>query len=157
MLTPWTAGVGCCYALGALACALLTTSSLPWSAPMAWPAATLALLASGYFGLGGRVYGKRNGLHLWHARWLIAPDRWGHEISRRYYRRRSNTTWSVVAPEVWIGAWPDEEASRELVKAGVTAVLDLTAELPASSLARSPNVTRMFLNVLDLTVPSSGG
>ena len=59
-LTPWTASIGICYALGALACMILASLAWPWGALLAWPALTLSLLSGGYFGLGGRVYGKRN-------------------------------------------------------------------------------------------------
>ena len=52
-----------------------------------------------------------------------------------------------------MGAWPDDTTSRELLAAGVSAVLDLTAEFPAAPLARSPKVACMYLSLLDLTVP----
>jgi protein-tyrosine phosphatase len=151
--TPWTTSIGICYALGALACTALASLSWPWGALLVWPAITLGLVASGYFGLGARVYGKRNGYLPWRWRWLVAPDQWGQEISRRYYRRKRSAAWNAITPRVWMGAWPDDTTSRELLAAGVSAVLDLTAEFPAAPLARSPNVACMYLSLLDLTVP----
>jgi hypothetical protein len=125
--TPWTTSIGICYALGALACTVLASLSWPWGALLVWPAMTLGLVASGYFGLGARVYGKRNGYLPWRWRWLVAPDQWGQEISRRYYRRKRSAAWNAITPRVWMGAWPDDTTSRELLAAGVSAVLDLTA------------------------------
>jgi protein phosphatase len=152
-LTSRTASIGLYYMLGAATCALLAWSGWPWTAPLAWPALTLGLVASGYFGVGARIYGKRNGeLPRWRC-WLLAADQWGQALAWRYYRRKREP-WSVIAPRVWMGAWPDADASRELLAAGVRALVDLTAEFPAAPLARLSKVNVLHLYSLDLTVPA---
>jgi predicted protein tyrosine phosphatase len=145
--------MGACHLGGFVTFCMLVWLGWPWSAPLAWAALTCGLLGVGHFGLGARIYGRSSGrLPPW-SRCLLAWDRCAQEISRRYYRGRA-PAWSKLAPNVWFGCWPDEAASRELREAGVTAVVDLAAEFESSALARSPSVETLFLDLLDLSVPS---
>ena len=76
-----------------------------------------------------------------------------HEISRQYYQRRA-PAWSELTPNFWFGGWPGPTTTRQLLDAGVTAMIDLSAEFDSSPLARTGRVNCLFLELLDLSVPS---
>lgn len=120
---------------------------------MTWPGITLLLVALGHFGLGARVYGRVGGrLPRW-RRGLMAWDCCFHEISRRYYEWRA-PAWSELTSHIWFGGWPNATTTRRLLDAGVTAIVDLSTEFDCSSLARARRVNCLFLDLLDLSVPS---
>jgi protein-tyrosine phosphatase/membrane-associated phospholipid phosphatase len=140
------------YAVGAAALAAPAFIATPWTTILLWPAASVAVVAAAYVGLGPGVFRKHGGRHLFASRLLLAPVIAGQWLSMRYYARKSRR-WDVVTPNVWIGRTLSNREAAEAIEAGVTAVLDLTSELPEAARFRAlPN----YLNVpvLDLTCPT---
>jgi len=138
------------YGLGALAALGLMALTLPGGAGLAWPAAAMALVAAGYFGMGPSIYGKRDRAPALSARVLLAPCLLGQVLSWHYYRRRSRP-WDEVVPGVWIGRQPTHREAADAARRGVTAVLDLTAEFSGAAPFRA--LTYRSLPLLDLTAP----
>jgi predicted protein tyrosine phosphatase len=143
--------VGSLYLLAALLCLLLANVALPWSLALSWPAASLGLAAAASLGGGAAVIGKTGGRIPWLSKALFAPWLFGQWLSWLHYRRRSSP-WDEVHPGLWIGALPDDSAARKAKAAGMTHVLDLTAEFDASEEFRAlPGY--LNLPVQDLTAP----
>jgi len=77
-----------CYALGALACLALALWGGGWALWLAWPAASLALVALNYAGFGARGFQMDGqGRMGWAARWLFAPYRLGAALNARLWTR----------------------------------------------------------------------
>jgi protein-tyrosine phosphatase len=156
---PWrlpvtrNARVGGYYLGGAGVLAALAALLWPWGAVLLWPAASLAIVSSGYFGLGAAVFRKRNGQLPVATRILLAPTTLGQRLSLMKYARRSRA-WDVVTPNVWIGRTLTRREAADALARGVTAILDVTGELPeAAPFARHPNY--LNLPILDLTAPTA--
>jgi protein-tyrosine phosphatase/membrane-associated phospholipid phosphatase len=150
--TPW---VGMYYLAGSAAC-VAAAVTLPghWPLLILWPALSLGVVAGAYFGAGPGVFRKRGG-RLPPATWvLLLPVVVGQWLSMRHYARRSRR-WDKVTSQVWVGRTLSATEAREAVADGVTAVLDLTGELPeARPLRELPHYFN--LPVLDLTAPTPG-
>ena len=139
--------IGVSYAIGsgvALGLTFLTPA-------FAWPALAMALLAAGYFGIGPSIYGKRGHSPSVSARILLAPCLLGQYVSWWYYRRRSRA-WDEIVPGVWMGRRLADGEAAQAVRAGVTAVVDLTAEFRGAGPFR--NLPGWNLPLLDLTAPT---
>lgn len=144
--------VGCFYALAAVAVVILSWVVRPAGLLLLWPAGALGMVAAGYLGLGPGIYRKRAGRLPWVARWLLGPSLLGQHLSLRHYSRRCRP-WNEAAPGVLIGRQlSDAEAARAVREAGITAVLDLTAEF--SEADPFLEATYRNLPMLDLTAPS---
>ncbi|HKP92911.1 MAG TPA: phosphatase PAP2/dual specificity phosphatase family protein [Chthoniobacterales bacterium] len=142
--------VGTYYLAGAGAVSVLMVIWWLWGAFLLWPAISLGLVAAAYFGLGPAIFRKRDGRLPWPTWWTLAPVLFGLHLSRLYYRRQCRH-WDEVTPSVWVGGVLSEREAAEVVRRGVTSVLDLTAEF---SEAR-PFLRCDYRNiaVLDLTAP----
>ncbi|MEM0966043.1 MAG: dual specificity protein phosphatase family protein [Verrucomicrobiota bacterium] len=116
-----------------------------------WPAVSLGVIGSGYWGLGAGVYGKQGGSHSWAFRAFHCFAIQGHEVSRRYYARQCDLL-NELAPRLWIGRQLTSRETEGLIEKGVTAILDLTAEFSEPSPLRRLNY--LNLPILDLTAPS---
>lgn len=140
------------YLLGAGAGASLAAAAWPWGAVLLWPATSLAVVGAAYLGVGPAVFRKSNGT-IARSAWLVLwPCLVGQWISLGYYRRLCRAC-DEIAPGVWIGRRLGEREAAAAVERGVTAVLDLTAEL-----SEAPGFTRLpyrNLQVLDLTAPTA--
>lgn len=139
------------YGLLALALAISARIVWPWTAILLWPAVTFALMAAAYCGADERVLRKEMGRVSKMSWLLLGPYIWGANLSFRYYRRRC-PVYAEVAPAILIGRKVNEAESQDLIRRGVCAVLDLTAESSESSaLLRLP-----YRNIpmLDLTLPT---
>jgi membrane-associated phospholipid phosphatase len=143
--------VGFRYAAAAGLLALTAGSTRPWGMLLLWPAVGLGWVAAGYLGLGASIYRKEAGRLPWSTQVLMAPVLLGHWLSYRYYRRQCRP-WDEVAPGVLVGRRLSNPEARGAIEAGVSAVLDLTAE----SSEAGPFLDLPYLNlpVLDLTAPS---
>jgi protein-tyrosine phosphatase len=88
----------------------------------------------------------------WQARIILAPVLAGQTLWHALASRRG-TPWDVVTDGVLVGRCPTARDARQLLEAGVTAVLDLTSEY---SEVRPLRQRVAYLNVplLDMTVPS---
>jgi protein-tyrosine phosphatase/membrane-associated phospholipid phosphatase len=125
---------------------------MPWTLILAWPAAALGTVAAGYLGIGAAVVGKRDGRHRLMTRLLLLPWLLGQKVSWWYYRRQS-APWDALTDRVWMGSVPSAENAQDLLKAGVTHVLDMTAEFEEPAALRNLPGYRN-LAVADLTAPT---
>jgi protein-tyrosine phosphatase/membrane-associated phospholipid phosphatase len=143
--------VGTKYGFAAALLAALGLWLGAWGLPVLWAAASMTIVAGAYFGLYADITRKRNGRLPLAAGAVLAPWFAGQHISLIYYRRRSDA-WNEVAPNVWIGRQLSDRDAEMAVKAGVTAVLDLTGEFSEAS----PFLSLPYLNlqILDLTAPT---
>jgi membrane-associated phospholipid phosphatase len=148
-----TPRLGYYYLAGALAC-VTAAVSIPsrWAVLLLWPALSLAVVAAAYFGAGPGIFRKHDGRLPPATLVLLGPVVLGQWLSMRYYARRSRP-WDEVTPRLWIGRTLSARQARDAIDRGVTAVLDLTAELPEArpfaALAHYRN-----LPVMDLTAPT---
>jgi protein-tyrosine phosphatase/membrane-associated phospholipid phosphatase len=142
--------VGIYYAIGAGAIAFIATLLWPWGFLLMWPAASLAIVAGAYFGLGPAIYRKGQGRLPLSTRCVLGPVLAGQYASLRYYQRQCRP-YDVIMPGVWIGRKLNDLEAAEATKKGVTAVLDLTAEFDEAR----PFLQLSYLNIpiLDLTAP----
>jgi protein-tyrosine phosphatase len=143
--------VGGRYALGSAVMFLLAGVSWPWGGLLLWPAIALAIVAIGYYGVGPGVYRKRDGQLPLCTRVILAPVLLGQYLSLRYYRRQCRA-WDEVIPGVWLGRKVNNAEAADVIRQGVTAVLDLTVE--SSEAMPFRGVTYRHLPVMDLTAPT---
>ncbi len=143
--------IGTRYGVGALLLTVGALASWPWGSLLLWPAVSLSIVAVGYVALGPAVFRKENGVIPWSTWWALGPSLLGQHLSRFYYRRQCRA-WDEVTPNVWIGSALNEREARRAVEAGVTAVLDLTAEFTAAKPFRATDY--LNIQILDLTAPT---
>ena len=139
------------YAAGSGLLGLMTAILWPWGALLIWPALALAIVAAAYLGLGPRILAKSRGRIPIAIRMLLWPYLAGQRASLSYYRRQCRP-YSHVVPGVWMGRRLDEREAKLAVAAGVTAVLDMTAEFDEAQ--AFTNVAYKSIPLLDLTAPS---
>jgi len=134
------------YAVGAvifLAAALSGGGAWLW---LAWPAASLALVALNYIGLGARGFQMDGqGRMGWAARWLFAPYRLGAALNAWLWTRKLPASVEVV-PGLRLGRRPTH---AEWQAAGQPRLVSLCAELQMP--AGVPHARCVPL--LDLVVP----
>lgn len=143
--------VGLYYAAAAVGCTQLARLSWPATFVFLWPAFALGAASYGYFGYGSfhrKVAGRLTTATQLHFLPLIA----GQWVSWWHYRRQSNP-WNELTPRVWIGSVLRKAEAEAAVAAGVTAVLDLTAEFPAPPAFRA--IRYRNIPILDLTAPTA--
>lgn len=103
-----------------------------WRVPIVWTAASFALLALGYAGLGGRIFGKRaDGRLAWWAYLLHGPYQLTNAVI--FALRCALTSEAVcdeIAPGLWLGRYTRRRPPE--LGEGDVSVLDLTAEFPAA-------------------------
>lgn len=143
--------VGSRYLAGAVIVGVLALAGWRWTAPLLWPAASLAIVGIAYFGAGSGIFRKADGRLPLATRVLLGPCLAGQYLSLLYYRRHCRP-WDEVAPGILIGRRLGDAEAAAAVRAGVTAVLDLTAEFSEAS----PFLRLPYCNVaiLDLTAPT---
>ena len=139
------------YFAGGTGCVVAAITWWPGGAVLLWPAFSLAIVGSGYGGIGVHTYRKLNGVLPWSAIWTLGPCLIGQHISRWWYRRRCRA-WDAVTEHVWIGRVLNARAANVAITAGVTAVLDITAEFSAPTPFRQLRYCNIA--VLDLTAPT---
>lgn len=139
------------YAIACLGVGVMAAVTWPLGGVLLWPALCLALVAAAYFRIGPGIYRKASGRIPLSGRLVMAPVLFGQYLSLLYYRRQCRP-WDVVAPGVWIGRQLNAAEACQARGAGITAVLDLTAEFSESI----PFRTLLYQNlpILDLTAPT---
>ena len=145
------ARIGAWYAIGAMILAAAGASLRPWGLLLAWPAASMMIVAAAYLGIHADLTRKQDGRLPFTTRTVLAPWLLGQQASLIYYRGQA-LPWNVVAPGVWIGRQLSEREAADARSHGATAVLDLTAEFSeAGAFLALP-----YLNIpiLDLTAPT---
>lgn len=143
--------VGTMYLAGSAMLVVAVWASRPTGLPLLWPAASLALAAAGYFGLGMTIYRKRNGGPDFWAVVALWPVLLGQHLSWAYYARRS-AAWDKLADRVWIGRKLTQREAQRAVALGVAAVVDLTCEFGEAAAFRKLHC--LCMPVLDLTAPT---
>ncbi len=143
--------IGGYYAVGTVALLFLARLSWPWGGLLLWPAVAMGIVAAGYVGVGPGIFRKRDGRLPLCARVILAPVLLGQYLSLRYYRRQCRE-WDEVVPGVWIGRRLNEMEAANVIRQGVTAVLDLTVEF--SEVQPFRDVTYRHIPVMDLTAPT---
>jgi protein-tyrosine phosphatase len=139
------------YGLGAGALLALAWATWPWGSVLLWPAIGLGIATAGYCGLGPGIYRKNGGVLPVSTRLVLGPLLLGQYLSLLYYRRQCRR-WDEVVPGLLMGGRLSEAEAAEAVRQGVTAVLDLTAELSEVPALRA--VRYCNLPILDLTHPT---
>ena len=143
--------IGCYYLIGFALVATIILSTGPWGALLLWPASSLLIAAAGYFKFGPRIYRKHDGRIPWRARMALGPVLIGQRLSHWFYKQQC-CAYDEVLPNVWIGRRLNNREAAEAVRAGVTAVLDLTSEFSEAKPFR--NVNYLNIPLLDLTAPT---
>src|SRR5438874_731855 len=143
--------IGSYYAAGAAVVLLIGAALWPWGVLLLWPTIALGIVAIAYFGAGPSVFHKTKGKLPWSTRVVLAPCLLGQYFSLLYYRRQCRR-WDEVTPRIWIGGKLGRRAANKALRAGVAAVLDLSAEFSEASPFR--NIEYRNIPILDLTAPS---
>jgi membrane-associated phospholipid phosphatase/predicted protein tyrosine phosphatase len=139
------------YAAGSAILTWLSLTLLPWSYAMVWPAFSMALVAAGYVIVGPEVFRKQQGAHPWTTWVLLAPVLLGQRLSLVYYARKCRA-YDRLTSHLWIGRRLTRAEAQRIRAAGVTAVVDLTAEFSEVRLLR--DLAYLQLSILDLTPPT---
>jgi protein-tyrosine phosphatase/membrane-associated phospholipid phosphatase len=143
--------IGAYYATGALILSAMAIFCWPAGALLLWPIVALIIVALIYFGLGPSIFRKTNGKIPWSTRFALGPCLAGQYLSLIYYKRKCGR-WDEVTPRIWIGRLLNKREAAEAIEAGVTAVLDLSAEFSEAGPFRS--VSYRNIPILDLTAPT---
>jgi protein-tyrosine phosphatase/membrane-associated phospholipid phosphatase len=143
--------IGLYYAAAAAIVLALVPTDWPWSALFFWPVIALCIATSAYFGAGPIVFRKQAGRLPWSTRFVLGPYLFGQYLSLFYYRRQCRV-WDEITPRVWIGGRLGKRSARSALQAGVTAVLDLSAEFSETKSFRA--LCYRNIPILDLTAPT---
>jgi hypothetical protein len=143
--------VGYYYMMAAFALGALAVGLGRWALVLAWPALSCLLVAMAYLGLGPNIFGKKEGILPLSSRLVLGPCLVGQWLSFLHYRRQC-AAWHEVAPGVWIGRKLSAREADEAIGAGVTSVLDLSAEFSEAKPFRRLRYRNVPL--LDLTAPT---
>ena len=140
------------YCLPAIAlCVVVVIDPRDWGA-LLWIAVSLGLASVGYLGLGPRVFRKTStGTIPLSSLFVMGPCIFGQYLSLCYYRRKGNA-FAHITPSISMGRRLNNREAAELCESGVTAVLDLSAEL--SEVPAFRGLRYRCVPVLDLTAPS---
>ncbi len=144
--------IGFYYAAGGLIVLLVMWIYWPWGALLLWPAVALLTVATAYFRFGPAIYRKNAGVLPMSTRFVLGPCLLGQYLSLLYYRRQCRA-WDEITPHVWIGSILKDGEACAAIGAGVTAVLDLTAEFSEAKPFRSLRYRN--IPILDLTAPTT--
>ena len=140
------------YAIGAALMLFVAVAFRPLGMFLLWPVAAMAIMAAAYFGRGPAVFRKTAGRLPLSTRLALGPYLLGQYASLLYYRRQCRP-WDAVLPNIWIGRKLRDSEAAEAITQGVTAVVDLTADMDE---ARPFLESYSYLNIplLDLTAPT---
>ena len=144
--------IGFYYFAGALLMFTVAMISWPRAALLLWPGVALGIVGIAYFGVGPIIFRKTAGQLPWSTRFVLGPCLLGQYFSLLYYRRQCRP-WDKITPRVWIGCKLRDGEADTAISAGVTAVLDLSAEFSEARPFRA--IIYKNIPILDLTAPSS--
>lgn len=142
--------LGSIYAAGAGVCLIGATCLSPPGLILIWPAISLAIVSAGYLALGPAIMRKSDGRIPWRARLLLGPYLAGARIAA-WLRRPAKP--SQITPNLLLGGHLSAHQAKAILDAGVTAVLDLTAEFSEQPILLRETCYR-GIPVLDLVPPS---
>jgi hypothetical protein len=142
----------CFYFVGDVPLRLpVVAATWPYGAIPLWPIISVALVTAGYFALGPSIFRKQAGRLPLSSRIIMGPVILGQYLSLVYYKRQCHA-WDAVARGVWIGRRLSDAEAEAAVRAGVSAVVDLSGEF--SEARPFLQVDYRHLPVLDLTAPT---
>jgi protein phosphatase len=118
--------IGLWCLLGAVILAALAVWLAPWGLLLVWLAASMAIVAGGYLGLGTAVFVKRRGRIHPAARLLHGP--YLASLSLWRMARHEGSAHDCVAPGIRLGRMVSSNHARRLIDQGVRSALDLTCE-----------------------------
>jgi predicted protein tyrosine phosphatase len=144
--------IGFYYLAGALLMFTVAMISWPRAALLLWPGVALGIVGIAYFGVGPIIFRKTAGQLPWSTRFVLGPCLLGQYFSLLYYRWQCRP-WDKIKPHVWIGCKLGHHEALAAIRAGVTAVLDLSAEFSEARPFRA--IIYKNIPILDLTAPSS--
>jgi hypothetical protein len=143
--------VGYYYMIAAVALGAFALVIGRWALLFGWPALACLLVGLAYLGFGPKIFRKTDGRLPLSSRFVLGPCLIGQWLSFLHYRRQC-AAWNEVVPGVWIGRKLSAREAGEVIGAGVTSVLDLSAEFSEAK----PFLRLPYRNVplLDLTAPT---
>jgi hypothetical protein len=144
-----------CFAAAALAAVHGGAPALAQGLVSAWFGASFTVVSLAYLGAGPRLLGKQpDGALAWWSLGLNAPFLLLALASMRaVHAALREDPWTEVAPGLFLGRRPTRADAAGFRALGVTGVLDLCAELPASR-ARTGLEAYASVPVLDARAPS---
>lgn len=143
--------LACRYGAAALVCFALASQGGFWWM-LLWPGLSLAIVATGYAGLGPIVFRKEGGRLPWAAKLVLGPYLAGQWLSWRWHRRTMGAPLAEILPGVFIGARLDRREAEAFVAAHPRCwVLDLTGDCDEASALRGGAYVN--LQLMDLTTP----
>jgi hypothetical protein len=143
--------VGYYYMIAAVVLGGLALIVGRWALLLGWPALACLLVALAYLGFGPNIFRKKDGVIPLSSRFVLGPCLVGQWLSLRHYRRQC-AAWNEVVPGVWIGRQLSAREADEVIGAGITSVLDLSAEFSEAKPFRRLRYRNVPL--LDLTAPT---
>ncbi len=147
-ITPRARRMAGWYLLAALAMAVVAVWAGGFALWLFWPAVSLVFVAVFYGVIGSKGFQKdEHGRMSAAVRWLLLPYLIGAWLNSRLWTLRDKPAVHVDF-DVWLGRFPSR---RDVQRGGYSAVVDLTAELPAPD----TNVNWHSVPCLDLLVPSA--
>jgi len=144
--------IGAYYLAGALLFLLVAWVERPAGVLLLWLIISLVIVGRACLGAGPGVFRKRSGKIPWSTRLVLGPCLIGQYLSLIYYERKCRR-WDEMTPCLLIGRHLREREAEKAVRAGVTAVLDLTAEFSETEAFLS--VDYRNIPILDLTAPTT--
>lgn len=146
--------VAACYGASATACLAIAALTAPVGFLLLWPGGALAIVCSGYLGIGPRIFRKTKGALGLEARIMLAPYLAGLSLSRLYYRLRDQeqSAHSEIVPGLIFGRQRTRREASAMIDNGLVAVLDLTAEHSETPAFR--RLAYHSVQILDLTRPT---
>jgi membrane-associated phospholipid phosphatase len=144
--------VGAYYAIAGALILFVAWSLRPWGMLLLWPVAALAIIAAAYFRRGPGVFRKTGGRLPLSTRLALGPYLLGQYASLLYYQRQCRP-WDAVLPNIWIGRKLRGSEAAEALRQGVTAVVDLTADMDEAR-PFLQNCSYLNIPLLDLTAPT---
>lgn len=122
-----------------------------WGVLLCWPALSLSLVAFGYWRSAEAVFQKQEGRLSLASQWLLAPFRFGLSLWKILFTA-GMSPYTEIAPNIMIGARLSDREAAGLIRSGVTAVVDLTAEF-----SETPALLQLHYRnfpLLDFAAPS---
>lgn len=147
----WSVAVVALLSLGGA----LSHPWLPLQFLLGWSALAFGLLSLAYAGAGARLLLKRaDGSLAWPGLLLFAPYHGWSRFTIGLVRLKHRQAYHEIVPGLYLGRKLRFHEGERLARAGLTHVLDLTAELQECLPFR--RLTYRVLPVLDMTGPSQG-
>jgi len=139
------------FAAGSALLGIMAIALGSWFWLLAWPAASLALIAIAYARGNSSVFRKSGGSLPISTRVVLGPYLCGAYVRLLIYRR-CGEPWVEAAPGVYCGRLLTKREALAVRSMGVTGVLDLTAEHAETQAFLG--IEYLNVPVLDLTSPS---